>query len=119
MKHSSEINKIRSAEAVAWELALSFEKSCKPEESSSEFVYRLRDMLSSVIHKDRHDIIAASRADIQRDGVKFAIERLRDLRESDMGKWSHSRDLKFAPVELSDYVLIEWRQYELSNMQRG
>lgn len=43
-------------------------------------------------------------------GVVFAIKALRNLKESDIGNWSHSRDLKFAPVELSDYILIKYKK---------
>ena len=40
-------------------------------------------------------------------GVISSIEILRDLQDTrgHLSEWSHSRDLKFAPVELSDYIL--------------
>lgn len=41
------------------------------------------------------------------DGYKSAINKLRELKESDISKWSHSRSLYFAPVELSDFLLIQ------------
>jgi hypothetical protein len=46
-------------------------------------------------------------------GVLFCIQKLRDLTSEDMKNWAHSRDLKFAPVELSDYLLIQFRKHEL------
>lgn len=48
-------------------------------------------------------------------GVMFCITKLRELKSEDMKNWAHSRDLKFAPVELSDYLLIEYRKNELNN----
>lgn len=47
------------------------------------------------------------------EGVRFAIKALRDLQDDPFGhlsKWSHSRDLKLAPVELSDYILIQYKK---------
>lgn len=41
------------------------------------------------------------------DGYKSAINKLRELKKSDISKWSHSRSLYFAPVELSDFLLIQ------------
>lgn len=41
------------------------------------------------------------------DGYKSAINKLRELKKSDISKWSHSRSLHFAPVELSDFLLIQ------------
>lgn len=56
-----------------------------------------------------------------RAGVVFAIKVLRELQDRPLGhlsKWSHSRDLKFAPVELSDYILIQYkREAEKRNEQ--
>jgi hypothetical protein len=50
--------------------------------------------------------------DAFREGVVFAIKALRDLGETynHLPKWSHSRELKFAPVELSDYILIKYKR---------
>lgn len=48
--------------------------------------------------------------DAFREGVIFAIKSLRELKESDIKDWSHSRELKFAPVELSDYILIKYKK---------
>jgi hypothetical protein len=50
--------------------------------------------------------------DAFREGIIFAIKTLRDLGDTPnhLSKWSHSRDLKFAPVELSDYILIKYKK---------
>lgn len=42
------------------------------------------------------------------EGVKLCIESLRSLGEKfrHEREWHHSRDSKFAPVELSDWLLI-------------
>ena len=48
--------------------------------------------------------------DAFREGIVFAIKALRDLKESNLKDWSHSRQLKFAPVELSDYILIKYKK---------
>lgn len=47
-------------------------------------------------------------------GVRWCIEKLRELKVTDIPKWSHSRSLNFAPVELSDYLLIENRKYNVA-----
>ena len=47
-------------------------------------------------------------AEAFRKGVGFAIKTLREVPE--LKDWSHSRDLKLAPVELSDYVLNEYKK---------
>lgn len=45
-------------------------------------------------------------------GVRYCIEELRKLNDGffHVKKWSHSRDLKFAPVELSDYLLLKIKE---------
>jgi hypothetical protein len=48
--------------------------------------------------------------EIEFETFKWVMEKLRNLKESDLKYWSHSRDVKFAPVELSDYLLINWRK---------
>lgn len=42
------------------------------------------------------------------DGYKKAIEDLRSLgiNRYHIKSWSHSRELRFAPVELSDYLVL-------------
>lgn len=44
-----------SPEYIAWDIALKFQKSCPPKETSSDFVYRLRDMISEEIWKERKE----------------------------------------------------------------
>ena len=45
-------------------------------------------------------------------GYQDAIKDLRDLQKRLWHEkiWSHSRDLKFAPVELSDYLVIRYNK---------
>ena len=49
--------------------------------------------------------------DFQR-GVRYCIEELRTLQDKFMHTriWNHSADRKFAPVELSDYLLLQARK---------
>jgi hypothetical protein len=51
-------------------------------------------------------------------GIMFCIQKLRDLKSEDLKDWAHSRDIKFAPVELSDYILIQYRKYELEKSKK-
>lgn len=45
------------------------------------------------------------------EGYKRAIEDLRDIGDTKrLSFWSHSRELKFAPVELSDCLVVEYRK---------
>ncbi len=54
--------------------------------------------------------IKTANDDAFKEGVIFAIKTLRDLKESDLKDWSHSRSIQFAPVELSDYILIKYKR---------
>lgn len=47
--------------------------------------------------------------DAFREGVVFAISALRNLQPQDLKEWSHSRNIVFAPVELSDYILLKYK----------
>jgi len=49
----------------------------------------------------------------EKAGVYWAINELRNLKSSEKSRWSHSRDLDFAPVELSDFLLIQYRKLEI------
>lgn len=62
------------------------------------------------MHQSIEEGIEQSFSETFKEGVIFAIKTLRDLKESDLKDWSHSRDLKFAPVELSDYILIQYKK---------
>lgn len=46
----------------------------------------------------------------EHETICWVIEKLRKLEKKDKSKWSHSRNLDFAAVELSDYLLIEWKR---------
>jgi hypothetical protein len=46
-------------------------------------------------------------------GVLWAIDELRKLKPSEKSRWSHSRDLDFAPVEISDFLVIQYRKREV------
>ena len=51
--------------------------------------------------------------DFQR-GVRYCIEELRKLQDKFRHRriWNHSDNSKFAPVELSDYLLVSIRKLE-------
>ena len=50
------------------------------------------------------------------DGIRMCINALRSLQNktNHTRKWSHSNDLKFAPVELSDWLLINVLREEMN-----
>lgn len=66
---------------------------------------------------DHDRLIVLTKRKTFEEGVKFAIQALRDIKESDMKYWSHSRQLKFAPVELSDYILIKYKREHKNEIQ--
>ena len=42
-------------------------------------------------------------------GYKKAVDTLQNFKGK-LSDWSHSRDLKFAPVELGDYLILQFRK---------
>lgn len=93
------MNKAKQVESVAWDFALEFEKSCKPSESSSEFVYRLRDMLSSLLHKDRDavrdDVINGSMATkIRKAEIEAMITGLQESMRPLLEEWSKIKEAR-------------------------
>jgi hypothetical protein len=84
----------------AWQAALVFARQ-ESSISNSETIAKLNQenkKLLEVVENKEHETIC------------WIIEKLRKLEKGDKSKWSHSRNLDFAPVELSDYLLIEWKR---------
>lgn len=50
--------------------------------------------------------------DPKQEGVKWCIEKLRELQSRfwHTRVWNHSGETKFAPVELSDFLLLEYEK---------
>lgn len=51
-----------------------------------------------------------------RNGFRSAIKELAKLSKDSrhLSRWSHSRDVKFAPIELHDFLVIKYKR-ELQN----
>jgi len=47
-----------------------------------------------------------------RKGVEWCVKMLRELQDqpNHQKRWSHSRDIKFSPVELSDYLVSKYKE---------
>lgn len=62
------------------------------------------------IYSESTNILISSKVEEKsyEDGIRRCIEELRKLQEqmNHQRQWNHSRDAKFAPVELSDWLLI-------------
>jgi len=51
-------------------------------------------------------------------GYRTAIEDLRSIQSFPLSRWSHSRDLKFAPVELSDKLVPIYEKWRTTDRQK-
>lgn len=53
------------------------------------------------------------------EGFKLALEYIYDLQDQPLKKWSHSRELKFAPVEIGDAVMMRYKKQLNKDKQDG
>lgn len=80
------------------ECELSWEK----ENRAKDEIMKLEQELESVEKKLEQKYL---------EGYRDAIKQLRKIGDNSiLSDWSHSRDLKFAPVELSDRLVVEYNK---------
>ena len=68
-----------------------------------------------ILNKEHESLLREARAKARSSAILFCIQELRSLqRKSNHERdWNHSAETKFAPVELSDWLLINvLRKYE-------
>ncbi len=130
VKLSSEIVFKYEVQKLAWNAAIYYERKLPSSDITPEF-----SKIGSMNDKDKEafekslDVVCDKENDYQRfyavwqtaceykeiETVKWVIEKLRSLKSWEKSKWSHSRSIDFSPVELSDYILIEWKKCRSKN----
>lgn len=63
--------------------------------------------------KQENDKLKEQLKEAEKSGFAKAIKYLR--KEARLSEWSHSRNLKFSQIELSDYLLHEYRRKYKTN----